>query len=218
MQKALLCTTLEYFVKALKGNFKEAEDRTLRLPGCDKETLELFLYWACNKALPDFQADIGHEPGNTRKDLVHANQLRLAKLWILGDACLLSRLQNDAMRSLGSMLGSANVSVEAIRYAFAESAEGSMLRKALAHELALDYINDRYLAGEAENIGAIPGVFAATTNVVFTCYNNKCAHEPEGFTGARGDCWGFLVPEEAESGVELDDTSEAERSLEQEDE
>jgi len=54
VQKALLCSASDYFVKALDGKFKEAVDNTLHLPGCDEATFQLFLAWLCGREFPTY--------------------------------------------------------------------------------------------------------------------------------------------------------------------
>lgn len=53
VSKALLCKTSDYFKKALDGGFREAGTRQLRLPGCDKHTFNMFLYYLLKRELPD---------------------------------------------------------------------------------------------------------------------------------------------------------------------
>jgi len=196
-----LCATSENYVKALHGSFKEAENRMLRLPGCNQETFEHFLYWACNNNLPNFEAEVDAEidaATNDEEEVTAAvtarrYQLRLAKLWTFGDAYVLPKLQNVAMRALGSIFPFSKTAPEAIRHAFAESAEGSVLREALARETASDYLCKRFLAEEVEMIGAVPSVFAAIMDVIVKCqgvHPAKCAHTPEFSRGGRSDCGG----------------------------
>ena len=204
-----MCATSENYVKALHGSFKEAENRMLRLPGCNQETFEHFLYWACNNNLPNFEAEVDAEIDAATNDeekvtaavTARGYQLRLAKLWTFGNAYVLPKLQNVATRALGSIFPFSKTAPEAIRHAFAKSAEDSVLRKAFARETASDCLCKRFLAEEMEIIGAIPGVFAAIMDVVVKCqrvHPAKYAHTPECSRSGRGDCGGFLVPEEGD--------------------
>lgn len=99
VQSALLCHASDYFVKACQGPFKEAEERTLRIPGCDADVFKFFLYWLCERELPSFWAehDISEEPACRWAKL-------LMRLCVFADACLVTTLENDAIYELLRLL------------------------------------------------------------------------------------------------------------------
>lgn len=130
VQRALLCSLSDYFTTALGGSFKEGRDNTLRLPGCDTETFKMFLYWACNRSLPE-----APEPGKGTTPANQTFQFIMVKVWCFADAILLPQLQNDAMKALLDGLRYARVPVEAIRFTFENSANDSVLRKAILEEV-----------------------------------------------------------------------------------
>ncbi|KAK5164537.1 uncharacterized protein LTR77_009743 [Saxophila tyrrhenica] len=87
VQKALLMSASNHFAKAL-SNFKEGHSRTLVLPRCDVETLELLLYWLTLRALPD-PAKVADSMIDGSPDfaaLVPSQELRYVRLWIFADS------------------------------------------------------------------------------------------------------------------------------------
>ncbi|KFY24129.1 hypothetical protein V493_05412 [Pseudogymnoascus sp. VKM F-4281 (FW-2241)] len=59
VHKALLTSQSEYFEKALNGNFKEADEQTIRLPEDSPDAFELLIGWLYQNQIPS----LGYVPG-----------------------------------------------------------------------------------------------------------------------------------------------------------
>ncbi|KAK5110163.1 hypothetical protein LTR85_001545 [Meristemomyces frigidus] len=177
VQKALLCSTSEYFKKALNGRFKESGDRTLKLLGCEEETFQLVLYWLVHRTLPDAaeETDTASLDYEKRYQLSSNRQVLLIKVWSFGDACLITKLQNEAMRSLLNPLRLYSVSPVALREAFATTSVSSVLREVLMTEIVPDLYDVDYDEEEMAALGAIPGFLGALLGVTRQCGSRESA-------------------------------------------
>ena len=99
-----MCDASEYFVKVLNGKFREASDKKLHFPDYKLEVVKLFLYWLCQKALPDFYDDCwdDEEAQDERFENKTADRIRvtLMRVWMFGDAYFMPALQDAAMKSM----------------------------------------------------------------------------------------------------------------------
>lgn len=111
----------------------EAETRTLKLPGCNKDTLELFLYYATNKTLPDFVMPINAQAEMEEGLAISLGfELRLIRLWSFGDAFLVPKVQNEAMlRFLRIRMSCGGVHSSVVALAFEVAAPDSQLCQAM---------------------------------------------------------------------------------------
>ncbi|KAK3696600.1 hypothetical protein LTR37_017853 [Vermiconidia calcicola] len=87
MHKGILCFYSGYFKSALDGNFSEARTGVMHLPTEDSEVFEMFQYWAYQRRLCD----------PSQRDVEAISWLRLAQLWVFGDARQIPLLQNEVM-------------------------------------------------------------------------------------------------------------------------
>lgn len=139
VSKAILCQTCDYFVKALEGEFKEAGERTLRLPGWSVDVVQLFIYWAYKWKLPTV-AD--HTPGSSGQiEATKQAQLNLVRLWMFGDQHFIPRMQNAAMERLLRLSGNTPTATEAIELAFQEAPKDSTLSRFALDEARYRYFN-----------------------------------------------------------------------------
>ena len=132
VSKAILCENSKYFVKVLDGKFKEAGERILRFPGWSAEVVELFIYWAYKSALPtitDLLARVDSKSMATRDA-----EITMIRLWMFGDARLVPKLQNDAMKLLVDLSGSMNTSADVIQLGYTEAPKDSALQKFVLDE------------------------------------------------------------------------------------
>jgi hypothetical protein len=126
----------------LNGSFSESVEGVLKLPGCDVNTFESFIYWL-------FHKDLSHL---LESDHPH---VCLAKLWCFGEACLLPKLQNCAMRTLITSFKDFYVNFDAMEIAGSETQVDSPLWQVLVKHAASDYAdpcmpNDRKLELESK--------------------------------------------------------------------
>jgi hypothetical protein len=98
-------------------------------------------------------------------------QAHFVRLWCFGDAFLMPKLQNEAMKALLSCLNHSRVSVEALRLTFANTAADSTLRKAINDEFLYDYVasvegsgcRGMYTEDMISEMASIPGLMSNLT-------------------------------------------------------
>ncbi|KAK4539369.1 hypothetical protein LTR36_010999 [Oleoguttula mirabilis] len=198
VQKALLCNTSDYFKRALDGGFKEGSDRTLRLPGCDQETFEVVLYWITSKTLPDFAAELDNEDTtfDARHEMSSVRQTLLVRTWAFGDAYLMPKLQNMAMRSLLAVFKHNRAHPEALREAFATTGAESTIRKACIMEAASDIYEEAYTNEEKDRLGATPGFLSALLDVTGNCFDEDKVVKMQKYADTRNQyAESYFVPE-----------------------
>ena len=54
VNKSLLCENSEYFKRAFSSGFKEAKDRTIRMPEDKVEVVDIFLEWLLQESTSDW--------------------------------------------------------------------------------------------------------------------------------------------------------------------
>jgi hypothetical protein len=182
VQRALLCAASEYFRSALLGSFAEAEDKTLRLPGCDTTVFELMLYWLCMRGLPDISdqllllSDEDKDRDNTEETIGKA-QASLVRLWHIAGMYLMPALQNFVMVCFLDMLGSHQIELLAMETAFEMGSAECILRKMLLGEFVDEHVRSapigrrsRGLHGRARErltaFGTIPDFLASFADEV----------------------------------------------------
>lgn len=99
------------------------------MPGCNIETLQLFIYWLKVHDLPSSGIALEKFPRGSQKrhDFVTAHQLRLIRVWTFAAYALISRLQNSAVSALLALNSYARA--ESIYLIFTTTMESSPLRK-----------------------------------------------------------------------------------------
>lgn len=185
MQRALHCSASDYFRSALLGSFSEAKDKKLRLPGCDTAVFELFLYWICNKTLPNFETQTtglswDDEDYAASEEFASKIQALLARLWYVAGMYLLPVLQNDTMNRLLDVMQNVQVEPTAMEIAFDIGPPDCLLRKMLLEEFVWDWVNHpgtpfRRPQAMAE-FAKIPGFFAAFAGVVHPIADQSLSH------------------------------------------
>ena len=119
VQKALLCSASEYFVKALNGNFSEASDRRLRLPGASEDGVQTLIYWLAKRTLPDFLAEIRSAPRvEARHAAVIESHRILAEAWMLADQVMMSDMRSDVMKKILAIMEHHGTPFEAVSHAW----------------------------------------------------------------------------------------------------
>lgn len=152
VSKALLCSSAEYFKKALDGGFNEAKTHRFSVPGCDEKTFRLFLFHLATKKLPKKEC-LSSDDDN--------RAVELARLWVFGEYLMLPTLQNAAMARLLETLGLVTTGLRLIEVAYGNSADGSPLRRAVLGEAVGDCLAKLWPFDreEMDGIAAVPGFF-----------------------------------------------------------
>ena len=190
VQKAVLTSASSYFIAALEGEFKESTESTLKLPGCTKETFELFLFWICHRELPGLWEwlDKGDSAAKTYQQTAGRAQTAFVRLWCFADAYLMPKLQNAAMILLLECLENSRTNAGAAKLALELTSSGSPVRDAVMDELVSDYTrgpkgerDDRYSEEEMDTLGATPGFMSELTTRLFSVgverYSGVCGRE-----------------------------------------
>jgi hypothetical protein len=134
------------------------------------------MYWLCQGSIVSFdELDDSAENEAIHKASADYQQF-LAGLWLFGDAYMLPKLQNDAMKMFlehtqGRMVGPA-----AVKYVFANTAPDCVLRVAFLEEAIYDSLVLRnYKEEEKNEVGAIPGFLFAVSKRT-TVIKRDCNH------------------------------------------
>ncbi len=113
MHKGLLCDISPYFEACLKGNFKEAEEQTTKMPDEDAEVFKYFQHWAytdCIIAESETESDIEGK--------------LLIQLYIFAEACCIPRLQNAMIDVLIDRMATLNaIPLQALDFIYANTAD-----------------------------------------------------------------------------------------------
>lgn len=123
VQRALLVSTSDYFKKALGAGFQESKTNTLRFPGTHHQVVENFLYFLVYGFAPLC------DRGGYDKETICIDSSFGVHMWVFADQCFIPKLKNQAMGYLYTTMEHCDgrIGVEAIRYAFANSMQGSPL-------------------------------------------------------------------------------------------
>ena len=128
VHKTILCDASPFFRAAFNSasDFKEALEQSTNLPEDDIDTIERFLSWL-------YTRKFGLQEGETHSDW-EVRYLQLAKLYVLADKLGVSALKNyivDKIFELKKSLKAVPPQHATISYVYANSLEGSALRKLL---------------------------------------------------------------------------------------
>jgi hypothetical protein len=209
VSKALLCQASPFFLKALTGNFNEAKERTLRLPGCEPDVFELFLHYLYERSLPDFE-DLARvlragKVRNSKNATISTTQRKLIGLWCFADERLMPALQNDAMRALLVVLNHWVLMAENARLAYECTSPDSAMRRVAIAERATHWIRPQGDGTEAEfdtqdcfsKMATIGGFLNDFTRQVVACKTKTCGHDAKSCWPSRqNDQEQYMVPEE----------------------
>jgi len=171
------------------------------LPGCDINTLELFLRWTTCRELPNYrQASESFDKGsNELFNFTTTTQLQLIRLWTFADMILIPKLQNDSLQAINDM--TAFTRAETIELIFATTVVCSTLQNyALdcflsGHRLPTDYGPKRYSDQDFDRIGATPGVMLACFKLteMSRCGSLYCECDPCCYAVYEAE--DYMVPE-----------------------
>lgn len=208
IQKTLLSDASEYFNKALNGGFKEAQKHVMRLPGCDIETLHLFMYWLYKHDLPDVVTIVDELPSRTTetKARVTELQLKLVRLWTFADKYLMPKLQNATMIQLLEIFSIAYCRAETASLAFNSSTQGAKIRTAVLHAVLYHqrpdrqtnaYNEQKYNEDAMNVLGATPGFLSAYHLAIrnSSCGMLACHCKRSCYSTSQRVHKDFLVPE-----------------------
>ncbi|SMY26662.1 unnamed protein product [Zymoseptoria tritici ST99CH_1A5] len=203
VSKAMLCHASPYFVKALSGSFKQARERTLRLPGCDEDTFKLFIGYLANNRLPDYTAayEASMSPGDeTATDKLHTSfQDQLINLWSLADAYLMPSLQNKAMRQFLQLTAGGTILAGTASLAYEKTADGSVMRQAVVGECVNDYATKTlaHCFNEVwfKRMGTVQSFFYDFSKTLAACSTNNCDHDDSHSPSLMVDQSRYMVPE-----------------------
>ena len=192
----------------MNGSFQESKSRTLRLPECDADTLETFIFWLYKRELPDFATEVDALPYATqeRKDAMTNAQLQLVRLWSFADEYLMPKLQNAAMARLLDLLPDAYARTETITLAFNSTTETSPLRQALVLSFLRSqhpsnhlnaYGEKRHDADAMNVLGATPGFLSACLAAIHgsKCGKLECSCPKSCYWTRKSAYRDFMVPE-----------------------
>lgn len=192
VQKAVLCTASSYFTKAFDGSFSESKERTLKLPGCNSTTFELFLYRLCHQKLPEKMYDDDFETCEPC-----GVQPALVQLWYFADAYLMPKLQNESLCRLHDCF-SAGFYVRRMRMATMKLAIEKVPRTSKPWELILDCVardysecDDALGTGGDEFLHGQPDILIAITERLRARSRFSGLNRPD-----LGPCYGYRVAED----------------------
>ena len=142
-------------------------ENKLSFTGHDSDTIKLFLFWLYQGELPDFKRKVKAHPRNTRnekslQEMVANYEILLIRWWGLGDAYLMPKLQNAAVKST-LQLTSNHTSVGPVREAYRLTQKGSPLRVLFMDEAryeCLACIDRAQCAQDFVELMREPGFFA----------------------------------------------------------
>jgi hypothetical protein len=136
VHERLVRASSSFFDKAMAGDWKESQQRTIHLPDDEPEIFALYVHWLYYGTLPVFCDESGL-PGNSE-------YLNLVKAYVLGDKILDSRYQDAAIDAIVEKCQSkaqdgANWFPvgEVIRYAFDNTNESAPIRELLVDMYAI---------------------------------------------------------------------------------
>lgn len=139
VSKVLPCQTSNYFVKALDGEFKEAGEQTLRFPGWTSDVIGLFIYWSYKWTLPEFKEEI--QKSDSKRATSGRVMMSLVKLWQFGEAHLIPRMQNCAMRVLLDLTQYVHTEAEVLKVAYEGAPTDSALFRFAIREARFEYLD-----------------------------------------------------------------------------
>ena len=169
IQRALLCNASAYFTKALEAGFKETDERILTLPGCDLQSVQLFIYWLCKHDIPDLiaEANTTIPKSPERRDFITSCQEALVRLWCFADCFLIPRLQNVAMKQVLYLLRTYYIRAEVLDLAFRLTSENAPLRTVVTRNFLYNkpsssqtnaYGGLLYEKADIRHLGSTPGL------------------------------------------------------------
>ncbi|CAK4032122.1 hypothetical protein D0862_13151 [Lecanosticta acicola] len=172
VSRALLTAASPWFQSALDKKFKEGEERVLRFPDAECDTVTEFLFWLFNaRQLSDSFAD---QVGSATA--VSNAQLRDVQLWIFADMHCLPDLCGAAMRDLHCKLSIQWPSTEVVRTAFEGTAADSPLRRVILKEVVFGMrsrakgdVSAGFSLGELEKLMDLPGFAVALMKELGKC-------------------------------------------------
>ena len=150
----------------------------MKLPGCEKDAFELFLYWLCYRKLPNLADYIDHKDDDAVIDSRASQvQVALVQLWCFADAILTPDLQNIVMKSLLQFFAVTRITTEGLRVATSLTSKDSLLRKAMLDEFLSDYVAEKrfpsssnlYTEEEKDSFARIPGLMSELAGRLMTC-------------------------------------------------
>ncbi|GAB1739602.1 hypothetical protein NU219Hw_g4551t1 [Hortaea werneckii] len=147
LPKNMVCDISDYFSKALEGVFKEARERTLKLPDCSAETFDVLLYFHMYDRLP---ADLDSED---------EAQLLLVNLWLFGDIHLIPRLRAKAFVAVSEILDHQPPCPAALGTILASGPENSELRPLFIQKATSSIFEGVYAEEQRAELAEIEGFF-----------------------------------------------------------
>ncbi|KAI9053318.1 hypothetical protein LZ554_002281 [Drepanopeziza brunnea f. sp. 'monogermtubi'] len=146
VHKQLLCDASEFFAKAFKGGFKEAEEGVMEMLDDDPDAFAWFVTWLYRSEVPE---------GET---VFH--QRILYNLYMLGEKLLLNELVNKTMdrvrenhAATHKVSGASSRHSEYVGMLYDNTLEDSPIRKFIVQMMAYDYYNSSVESGSAGLIG-----------------------------------------------------------------
>lgn len=123
LHKGILCFYSDFFRVAFNGSFKEANERTIELPEVEVDVFEASQVWLYTQSLPK---------NETASIKVYPEWPLLVKLWIFGDGCQISLLQNNVIDAIIDKVAKDNtVPTNSLNLTYENTVSNSPLRKAI---------------------------------------------------------------------------------------
>ncbi|KAI6841413.1 hypothetical protein KC327_g4117 [Hortaea werneckii] len=147
LPKQMVCAISQYFARALEGDFKEADERTLKLPDCRAETFDVVLFFHMYQRLP---SDIKSEP---------RPQHLLVSLWLFGDIYLIPHLKTEALKAASEILDYQRPCPGVLAKTLVSGPEDSSLRALFIEKTTSCIFQGAYTEEECAELAEIEGFF-----------------------------------------------------------
>ncbi|KAI7180121.1 hypothetical protein KC343_g12843 [Hortaea werneckii] len=147
LSKKIVCSISDYFAKALDGDFREAHERTLKLPDCSEETFDAVLWFHLNSSLPwDIESGI-------------YAQLLLMNLWLFADIYLVTHMKGEILATASEHLDCQAPCPHVLAELLVRVPEDSSMRALFVENATSCIIQGSYDEVERAELAKIDGFF-----------------------------------------------------------
>ncbi|KAI7358140.1 hypothetical protein KC343_g1455 [Hortaea werneckii] len=147
LSKKIVCSISDYFAKALDGDFREAHERTLKLPDCSEETFDAVLWFHMNSSLP-WDIESGDQA-----------QLLLMNLWLFADIYMVAHLKDEVLAAASGSLSNQSPCPGILAEVLVRVAEDSPLRALFIEKATSCVIQGGYDEAQRAELAEIEGFF-----------------------------------------------------------
>ena len=197
--KSQLCDASAYFDRALNGEFKEASEGCLQLPGASVESVKLLLYYITQDEMPpiarEIAREVAKESGTTQeafKERIVEYHKMLAEVWMLGEQVMMPEMQNEAMREILELMKQSSTPAAAVAHGF-ELGSTLKLGHVYAVEARYQYLQERTMShSDIAQLAKVDGLIEAIFDEVRKILKGAKLK----FKSANHECWDFNVDED----------------------